>query len=251
MTGLSTITSTVTAAFLGSFVEVVEAFTIVLAVGLSRSWRPAFIGTGLALAVLAGLVVGLGPLLSLVPLHLLQFVVGVLLILFGLRWLRKAILRAAGFIALHDEAKAFSEETASLRRQTADRRADYLAGLAAFKAVLLEGVEVVFIVIAVGAGHGLIAYAGLGALAAFGLVLAIGLALHRPLARVPENTLKFTVGLMLTSFGVFWTGEGLGAEWPGADLALVAILAVLSAFAFAAVRRLRAIAAPIVAGPAH
>ncbi|HVJ33962.1 MAG TPA: COG4280 domain-containing protein [Terriglobia bacterium] len=241
---LTTITSTVTAAFLGSFVEVVEAFTIVLAVGISRSWRPAFIGTGLALLLLAALVLVFGPLLTLVPLHLLQFVVGVLLILFGLRWLRKAILRAAGYIALHDEAKAFDEETAELRRQAADRRADYLAGFAAFKAVLLEGVEVVFIVIAVGAGHGMTLYASYGALAAFIAVLAIGLAVHKPLAQVPENTLKFVVGLMLTSFGVFWIGEGLDAEWPGADLSLLGIAAILAVAAFIFTRWLRGLAAP-------
>jgi uncharacterized membrane protein len=245
---LTTITSTVTAAFLGSFVEVVEAFTIVLAVGLSRSWRPAFIGTGIALLVLAALVLIFGPLLSLVPLHLLQFVVGVLLILFGLRWLRKAILRAAGFIALHDEAKAFDQETEALRKQAADRRADYLAGLAAFKAVLLEGVEVVFIVIAVGAGHGLTLYASFGALAAFIVVLAIGLAVHKPLAQVPENSLKFVVGLMLTTFGVFWIGEGLGAEWPGADLALLGIGAVLACAAYVFTRWMRGLAAPALQG---
>lgn len=236
---LTTITSTVTAAFLGSFVEVVEAFTIVLAVGISRSWRPAFIGTGLALLLLAALVLVFGPLLALVPLHLLQFVVGVLLILFGLRWLRKAILRAAGYIALHDETKAFNEETAELRRQAADRRADYLAGFAAFKAVLLEGVEVVFIVIAVGAAHGQTGYASLGALAALVLVTLIGLVVHRPLARVPENALKFVVGLMLTSFGIFWTGEGIGAQWPGADFALLAIFAVNALASFAIVRWMR------------
>jgi uncharacterized membrane protein len=244
MTNLTTIASTITASFLGSFVEMVEAFTIVLAVGLSRSWRPAFIGTGSALLVLAALIALFGPLLGLVPLHLLQFVVGVLLILFGLRWLRKAILRATGYIALHDEQKAFSAETEALRQQAADRRADYLAGLAAFKAVLLEGVEVVFIVIAVGAGHGLTAYASLGAAGAFLVVLAIGLIVHRPLAKVPENTLKFVVGLMLTTFGIFWIGEGLGAEWPGADLFLLAILAVLCVSAWAMVQRIRA-AAPL------
>jgi len=248
---LTTITSTITAAFLGSFVEVVEAFTIVLAVGLSRSWRPAFIGTGLAFLVLAALVLIFGPLLALVPLHLLQFVVGVLLILFGLRWLRKAILRAAGFIALHDEAKAFDKETEALRKQAADRRADYLAGLAAFKAVLLEGVEVVFIVIAVGAGHGMTLYASFGALAAFIVVLAIGLAVHKPLAQVPENSLKFVVGLMLTSFGVFWIGEGLGAEWPGADLALLGIGAVLALSAFVFTRWMRGLAVPAPQGSAH
>ncbi|BCM22547.1 hypothetical protein MJ8_63630 [Mesorhizobium sp. J8] len=239
MHGLTPILSTVTASFLASFVEVVEAFTIVLAVGVTRSWRPALTGAALALALLAALVLVFGPLLALVPITVLQFVVGVLLILFGMRWLRKAILRSAGVIALHDEEQAFSRETAALQRQAADRRADYLAAVASFKAVLLEGVEVVFIVIAVGAAHGQTLYAGLGALAAFVLVMLIGLAVHRPLARVPENSLKFMVGLMLTSFGVFWTGEGLGAEWPGEDLALLAIFVVIAAASFAIVRWLR------------
>ena len=239
MHNLAPILSTVTAAFLASFVEVVEAFTIVLAVGVTRGWRPALAGAALALALLAALVLAFGPLLALVPIATLQFTVGVLLILFGLRWLRKAILRAVGVIALHDEELAFSKETASLQQQANDRRADYLAGLAAFKAVLLEGVEVVFIVIAVGAAHGQTLYAGLGALVAFVLVMLIGLAVHRPLARVPENALKFVVGLMLTSFGIFWTGEGIGADWPGADLALLAIFAVVSVASLAIVRWLR------------
>lgn len=160
------IVSTVTAAFLASFVEVVEAFTIVLAVGLTRSWRPALQGAALALALLVMLVLIFGPLFSLIPLQALQFGVGVLLLLFGMRWLCKAILRSAGFIRLHDEAPAFAKETDLLKRRALDSRADYLAMLAAFKAVLLEGVEVVFIVIAVGTtAHGLTFYAGLGALA--------------------------------------------------------------------------------------
>ena len=239
MHDLTPIISTVTAAFLASFVEVVEAFTIVLAVGVTRSWRPALTGTALALVVLAALVLAFGPLLALVPISTLQFVVGVLLILFGMRWLRKAILRSVGVIALHDEDAAFSKETAELNRQASDKRADYLAGLAAFKAVLLEGVEVVFIVIAVGAAHGQTGYASLGALAALILVTLIGLVVHRPLARVPENALKFVVGLMLTSFGIFWTGEGISAEWPGADLALLAIFAVIALASFAIVRWMR------------
>ncbi|MFE0758843.1 COG4280 domain-containing protein [Inquilinus sp. NPDC058860] len=239
MISTTAILSTITASFLGSFVEVVEAFTIILAVGLSQSWRPAFIGTAAALAVLAVLILLLGPLLELVPIEGLQFVIGTLLILFGLRWLRKAILRASGLIPLRDEARTFEAETDQLRRRSSERRADWLAGVAAFKAVLLEGVEVVFIVIAVGAGRGLIGYASLGATAACLLVLVIGLAVHRPLSRVPENTLKFTVGLLLTSFGVFWTGEGLGADWPGADLSLLGILALVAAVSFAAIRLLR------------
>ncbi len=239
MTTITSIGSTVTAAFLGSFVEVVEAFTIILAVGVTQSWRPAFIGTGLALAVLAVLVLALGPLLGLIPIDLMQFIIGTLLILFGLRWLRKAILRASGFIALHDEEKAFAAETDSLRRQAADRRADFLAGTAAFKAVLLEGVEVVFIVIATGAGQGMLGYASIGAAAACILVLLIGLFVHKPLSAVPENSLKFVVGLLLSAFGIFWVGEGIGAEWPGADLSLLPIFAVLAIFSFVAVRMLR------------
>lgn len=239
MHDLTPILSTVAASFLASFVEVVEAFTIVLAVGVTRSWRPALTGAALALALLAALVLAFGPLLALVPITVLQFAVGLLLILFGMRWLRKAILRSAGVIALHDEELAFSTETAVLQRQANDRRADYLAGLAAFKAVLLEGVEVVFIVIAVGAAHGQTLYASFGALAAFILVMLIGLAVHKPLALVPENALKFVVGLMLTSFGIFWTGEGIGAAWPGEDLALLLIFAVVALAAFAMVGWLR------------
>lgn len=215
----------VSAAFLGSLVEVVEAFTIVLAVGTVRGWRPALTGTAAGLGLLAILVVVLGPMLDRVPLHGLQLVIGVLLLLFGLRWLRKAILRSAGLIPLHDEALAFAKETAELSRAAKDeeRHLDWIAGLAAFKAVVLEGVEVVFIVIAVGAGRGLLWPASLGALAAGVLVLVIGFMVHRPLARVPENTLKFGVGVMLSAFGVFWTGEGLGVDWPGHDGAILVL----------------------------
>jgi len=236
---IAAVAPTVTAALLASLVEVVEAFTIVLAVALTRSWRPALLGTGAALLLLVAIVLVFGPLLGLIPLHLLQFVVGVLLVLFGMRWLRKAILRASGFIALHDEAAAFAKETDELRRQAGDRRADWLAGTAAFKAVLLEGVEVVFIVIAVGTAHGLTLYAGFGALGAVILVLAIGALVHKPLSQVPENTLKFVVGLMLTAFGIFWTGEGLGAEWPGADLAILGLLGALGLFSLGAVAVLK------------
>jgi len=244
----ATIISTVTAAFLASFVEVVEAFTIILAAGLTRGWRPAIIGTVLALVLLLVLVLVFGPLLALIPIHIVQFTVGVLLVLFGMRWLRKAILRTLGVIALHDEEKAFAKETAELARQAADRRADYIAGLAAFKAVVLEGIEVIFIVIAVGTARGLTLYAGLGALAAVLVVMAIGAVVHRPLSRVPENTLKFVVGLMLTSFGIFWTGEGLAAEWPGADLALLAIFAIMAVAAFAIVSYGRALRAAASTG---
>ena len=228
MLAWTTAAPAVSAAFLSSVVEVVEAFTIVLAVATVRGWRPASLGAIAGLALLALIVIAFGPLLGLVPLGALQLTVGVLLLLFGMRWLRKAILRAAGIIALHDEALAFAHETAGLREQAQRREArlDWLAGLASFKAVVLEGLEVVFIVIAVGAGRGLLVPASAGALAACLLVAGFGFAVHRPLARVPENTLKFAVGVMLSAFGVFWTGEGLGVPWPGADLAIVAFAAL-------------------------
>jgi Ca2+/H+ antiporter, TMEM165/GDT1 family len=231
----------VSAAFLSSIVEVVEAFTIVLAVATVRGWRPASLGAMAGLVVLALIVVTFGPLLGLVPLRALQLAVGLLLLLFGMRWLRKAILRGAGVIALHDETLAFAHETAGLREQAQrhEARLDWLAGLASFKAVVLEGLEVVFIVIAVGAGRGLVVPASFGALAAAALVLVAGLLIHRPLAWVPENTLKFAVGVMLSAFGVFWVGEGLGVPWPGEDLAIPAIALMFLASALAAVRAAR------------
>jgi Ca2+/H+ antiporter, TMEM165/GDT1 family len=226
-----------TAAFLASLVEAVEALTIVLAVATVRGWRPAGLGALAGLVLLAIIVAALGPLLDRVPLHLLQLAIGILLLLFGMRWLRKAILRSAGVIPLHDEAMAFAIETAELREQALRHQArlDWLAALASFKAVLLEGLEVVFIVIAVSAGRGLLVPASAGALAACLLVAGIGFVVHRPLARVPENTLKFVVGVMLSAFGVFWTGEGLGVAWPGADLAIVAFAALFLAVGSAAV----------------
>jgi Ca2+/H+ antiporter, TMEM165/GDT1 family len=227
----------VSAAFLGSMVEAVEALTIVLAVASVRGWHPAGLGALSGLALLAVIVLALGPLLSHVPLHPLQFLIGILLLLFGMRWLRKAILRAAGLIPLHDETKAFAQETEQLREQARrhEARLDWVSGLASFKAVLLEGIEVVFIVLAVGAGHRLLVPASIGAVAACLLVVAAGFALHRPLARVPENTLKFVVGVMLSAFGVFWTGEGLGVAWPGEDLAIIAFAVLFLVVALLAV----------------
>ena len=210
-------------AFLASVVEVVEAFTIILAVGTVQGWRAAVAGSAAGMVVLAVVVAAFGPLLRLVPIQALQFTAGVLLLLFGMRWLRKAILRGAGVIAQRDELAAYAGQAASLIIEAArnNRRLDWLAGLATFKAVVLEGLEVVFIVLAVGAPRGLLWPASLGALAAVAPVLLVGLVLHRPLARVPENTLKFAVGVMLAAFGVYWTGEGLGVRWPGEDLALL------------------------------
>jgi len=217
MSNWATVTPALTSAFLASLVEVVEAFTIVLAVASVRGARPAIAGTLAGLVVLALIVLLLGPAIDRIPLGALQFCVGVLLLLFGMRWLRKAVLRAAGLVALHDEDAAFRAETAQLsqeaQRQAA--RADWIAGVTAMKAVLVEGLEVVFIVIAVGAGRGL---------------LWPGALLHRPLARVPENALKFGVGVMLSAFGVFWTGEGLGVPWPGEDIAVLGFMAAFLAF---------------------
>ena len=218
----------ISAAFLSSLVEAVEALTIVLAVGTVRGWRPAGLGAVAGLALLALIVLALGPLLDRVPLNLLQLAIGILLLLFGMRWLRKAILRAAGVIPLHDEAIAYATETAQLREQASldNARLDWLAALASFKAVMLEGLEVIFIVIAVGAGRGLIIPASVGAIAACLLVAGIGFAIHRPLARVPENTLKFVVGVMLSAFGVFWIGESFGVDWPGKDIAIIVFAAL-------------------------
>jgi uncharacterized membrane protein len=227
----------VTTAFLSSLVEAVEALTIVLAVASVRGWRPAGMGAFAGLAFLILIVVTLGPLLDRIPLHQLQLFIGVLLLLFGMRWLRKAVLRAAGTIPLHDEIIAFTTETEELRDQARrdEAQLDWLAGLASFKAVLLEGLEVVFIVIAVGAGRGLLGAASVGALAACLVVVVVGFVIHRPLARVPENTLKLAVGVMLSAFGVFWIGEGLGVPWPGEDFAILVFAALFLMVALTAV----------------
>jgi len=238
MTWTAAASAAVLAAFLSSLVEAVEALTIVLSVATVRGWKPAGLGALAGIATLALIVIGLGPFLDRVPLHALQLVIGVLLLLFGMRWLRKAILRAAGVIPLHDETEVFAAETAALRAHT--QRLDWLAGLASYKAMLLEGLEVVFVVIAVGAGRGLLVPASIGALAACALVAVVGLIVHRPLARVPENALKFTVGVMLSAFGLFWTGEGLGVSWPGADLIILAfavLLALVAALGIVVLRR--------------
>jgi uncharacterized membrane protein len=241
MSDLTTIVSVAGASFAASFVEAVEALTIVLAVGLARGWRPALTGAAAALAALALIVAALGPLIGAIPIRALQGVVGVLLLLFGLRWLRKAILRAIGVVALHDEDAAFQRQTLELT-EAAGRRPkglDWIAAAAAFKAVLLEGIEVVFIVVAVGAARGLLGIASAGALAAILVVTAIGAAIHRPLARAPENALKFVVGVMLSAFGLFWTGESLGVAWPGGDAAILAFAALFLGVAAALVARLK------------
>jgi len=223
--------------FLASAVEGVEALTIVLAAGVTREWRSTLIGVGAALIALAGLVAVLGPALTAIPLNALRVAVGGLLLAFGLQWIRKAVLRAAGFKSLHDEAAIFARETQAARQAGEARRAglDWYAFTLAFKGVLLEGLEVVFIVISFGANAHRVLVAAAGAGAAVLVVTAAGISLHRPLARVPENTTKFVVGLMLTTFGTFWGGEGVGVRWPGSDAALFGILAVYVAASAAAV----------------
>lgn len=218
----------VLASFLASAVEMVEALTIVLAAGVTRGWRSALIGVGCALAALAAIVALIGPALSLIPIDGLRLVIGALLLIFGLQWLRKAILRASGYKALHDEEAIYRRTVDASQTQGAVARAgmDWYAFTLCFKGVLLEGLEVVFIVITFGAAQGRIDLAALGAVAALLVVLAVGLVVHRPLSRVPENTLKFAVGLVLTSFGTFWAAEGAGVVWPGADLAILALLAL-------------------------
>jgi uncharacterized membrane protein len=248
MIAWTTVGPAVTAAFLASLVEVVEAFTIVLAVASVRGWRPALLGAGGGFLILIALVLAFGSTIAAAPLYLLQLAIGALLLLFGLRWLRKAILRAAGLIALHDEERAYATEQEALRAQASQRadRLDWLAGLSAGKAIVVEGLEVVFIVIAVGAGRGLVIPAGLGALAAAALVLLIGAAIRQPLARVPENALKFCVGLLLSAFGLFWTGEGLGVAWPGGDLAIpgFVVLFLAASMILIWIARTRTTAAP-------
>jgi len=231
---------------MASMVEFVEALTIVLAVGTVRGWRAALLGTASALALLGLLVLVLGQSLSRIPLEVVQLVVGTLLLLFGLRWLRKAVLRSAGVLALHDEALAFAAETAALRNQGGKTRGvfDKVAFATAFKIVMLEGIEVVFIVIALGAGGRLIVPASVGALLALLVVIGLGLWLHKPLANIPENTLKFGVGVMLAAFGTFWVGEGIGLEWPGADWAVLALIAAYFVVALVLVAQCRSVYKP-------
>lgn len=248
----------VLAVFFACTVEAVEALTVVLAVGVSRGWRSAGQGVAAGLLALAVIVAALGPALTLVPLNALRLVVGGLLLVFGLGWLRKAILRASGFKALHDEDAIYARELAAARAARPTGRAaveDWYAFTLSFKGVLLEGLEVAFIVITFGANQGSIPLAVLGAGIAVVAVTVAGVVVRGPLARVPENTLKFVVGVLLTSFGTFWGAEGAGAHWPGADAALLGVIAAVLAGALgytALLRRIHsadAMTAPAPADP--
>jgi uncharacterized membrane protein len=219
------------ATFLACAVEAVEATTIVLAVGTTRGWKWPLYGVGAAAIALAAVTAVLGPAVSAIPISSLRVVVGTLLVLFGLQWLFKAILRAAGLKERRNEATAYTREVDEAER--ADRPAagepDWYSFTLSFKGVLLEGLEVVFIVLTFGAGTHRLRLAAASAAAAVALVVAVGIAVREPLARVPENSLKFAVGVMLTSFGMFWAGEGVGVDWPGGDAALPALIAFMLA----------------------
>jgi uncharacterized membrane protein len=228
-------------AFLASAVEMVEALTIVLGVGIVRGWRSTLVGVAAATLVLAALIAVLGPALRLVPIATLRLAVGALLVAFGLQWLRKAILRASGYKPLHDEDEAFRRERQQAAAAGREERAglDWYSFTVAFKGVLLEGLEVVFIVISFGSGQGRTGLAAAGAGAAFVLVVGAGILARGPLERVPENTIKFAVGLLLTSFGCFWGAEGAGVDWPGDELSLLGVIAFLAVLSFVLVRALR------------
>jgi uncharacterized membrane protein len=232
----------VLAVFLACVVEAVEALTIVLAAGVTRGWRSPMVGVGAALVTLAVVVAALGPAISRIPIGAMQLVIGSLLLVFGLQWLRKAILRASGHKALHDEDRIYQQQVAAAQAAGTERRAfvtDWYGFTLAYKGVLLEGLEVAFIVVTFGSVQGQIAEASLGAIAAVVLVVAVGLLIRAPLARVPENTMKFVVGILLTSFGIFWGAEGAGASWPGADAALLVLIPAVLAVSLAYVALLR------------
>ena len=240
MTGMRSDLLLFATTFLASAVEAVEALTIVLAVGVVRGWRSTLVGVGAATLVLAGIVAVLGPALRLIPIGTLRFVVGALLLAFGLQWLRKAILRSSGYKPLHDEASAFRREREQAGAAArGSSRMDWYSFTVAFKGVLLEGLEVVFIVVTFGATQGRIGLAAAAAAAAVVVVVGVGVFVRGPLERVPENTIKYAVGLLLTSFGIFWSGEGAGVVWPGSDLAILGIVAFLGLVSFVLTRRLR------------
>jgi uncharacterized membrane protein len=231
----------VLSAFLASAVEMVEALTIVLAAGVTRGWRSSLVGVAAATVVLAAFVGALGPALTVIPIDALRVVVGALLLVFVLQWLRKAILRASGYKALHDEEAAFAHELEEARAAKSEVRAglDWYGFTLSFKGVLLEGLEVAFIVLTFGSTQGSIPLAAAGAAAALLVVAVVGVLVRAPLARVPENTIKFAVGVMLTTFGIFWTFEGVGGHWPGGDASLPVVLLFVIATSAAFVSLLR------------
>ncbi|MCV7133225.1 TMEM165/GDT1 family protein [Mycobacterium hodleri] len=239
--------------FLACLVEAVEALTIILAAGTARDWRSAVTGAVAGLLVLGAVIAVLGPAISVIPLNGLRLFVGGLLLIFGLQWLRKAILRASGLKALHDETLAYQATLAEVQNAPATGRAavpDWYAFTLSFKGVFLEGLEVAFIALTFGANQGDITLAAVAALAAVLLVTVAGFAIRAPLARVPENAMKFAVGVMLTAFGIFWGVEGAGARWPGEDIALLVLIPAVALYALVLVglfKRRSAIAGSVIA----
>jgi uncharacterized membrane protein len=231
----------VTSAFLASAVEAVEALTVVLAMGVTRGWRSALMGTSAAILSLAAVIAALGPALATMPIDALRVIVGTLLLVFGLQWLRKAILRAGGYKPLRDEQALYRAQIEGSRATALTIRAgmDWYAFTLAFKGVFLEGLEVAFIVLTFGTAHGSVPLAAAGAAAALLMVVAVGALAHKPLARVPENAMKFAVGLMLATFGILWSVEGVGIGWPGTDLAILGILGFLTLVSMGLVAVLR------------
>jgi uncharacterized membrane protein len=230
------------AVFLACIVEAVEALTIVLAAGTARDWRSALTGLFAGLLALAVIIAALGPAVSSIPLGGLRLFVGGLLLVFGLQWLRKAILRASGNKALHDETLIFQTELAAAEQATAQHRglvADWYAFTLSFKGVVLEGLEVAFITLTFGSNQHNIPLAAAAAVAAVLVVTAVGFSVRAPLARVPENSLKFIVGVMLTAFGMFWGAEGAGANWPGSDAALLVLIPAIALYALVLVTLFR------------
>jgi uncharacterized membrane protein len=228
--------------FIACVVEAVEALTIVLAAGITREWKSTFQGMAVALVVLAVITAAVGPAISYLPLTALRVAVGALLLIFGLQWLRKAVLRATGYKSLHDEASAYLREVAAAESATKEAKRgvnDWYSFTLAFKGVLLEGLEVVFIVITFGDNQKNIGAAVIGAAAAIIVVTITGIAVKAPLTKVPENWMKFVVGVMLTSFGTFWGAEGAGVAWPGNDAALLVLVPVVALVAAACIFWLR------------
>jgi len=241
---------TAASVFLASAVECVEALTIVLAVGATRSWRSALSGVGAAFAALAVVVAVLGSGLSALPIDLLRVLVGVFLLLFGLHWLRKAVLREAGRKAMRNEDLAYERELEAARAAgSAGRGWDAYSFSIAAKGVFVEGMEVALIVVTLGAAHERIGIAAAAAGLAALVVVAAGVAARHPLSRVPENTLKFAVGVALTAYGIFWTGEGAGVGWPGGDAFLAALVGGVLAAALVAVQVLHRASTRLPAGP--
>jgi uncharacterized membrane protein len=232
----------VVAAFLAAAVEMVEALTIVLAVGVTRGWRSAAWGVGAALLTLTAIVGALGPAIANLPIDDLRVVVGTVLLIFGLQWLRKAILRSSGLKAQHDEDAIYRAEIEALRDAGGRRAHDWYAFTVAFKGVFLEGLEVAFIIVTFGGAQKNVGLAAIGAAVALVVVSIAGVIAHAPLSRVPENTLKFGVGIMLCSFGIFWSAEGAGVSWPGADASLLGVIGFVILLSFGLVARLRHVA---------